>query len=53
MVLSALLPADAAFIQSQLLLQESERAGSRKAASAFALWRAPLRAYDPHPLLRV
>lgn len=35
-VLSALFPADAAFFESQLQLQESERAGSERAASAFA-----------------
>jgi membrane-associated phospholipid phosphatase len=36
-VLSALFPADAAFFQSQLQLQENERAGSEQATSAFAL----------------
>ena len=35
-VLSALFPADAAFFESQLQSQEGERAGSEKAASAFA-----------------
>ena len=35
-VLSALFPADAAFFESQLGLQESEVAGSEKARSAFA-----------------
>ena len=36
-VLSALFPADAAFFQSQLQLQENERAASEQATSAFAL----------------
>ena len=35
-VLSALFPADAAFFESQLRLQENEVAGSQKAQSAFA-----------------
>src|SRR5207237_8109910 len=43
-VLSALFPADAAFFESQLQLQENEVTGSEKAQSAFATGEAVGRA---------